>query len=63
MLLPAAHAQKAPAETDTVKKTVTAFLDGLRRGDSLAVRRRLAPAAVFHDFGGQPGQPPSRTFG
>ena len=54
---PAAHAQKAAFETEAVKQTVTAFFDGMRRGDSTAVRRTLAPAAVFHGFGGQPSQP------
>lgn len=53
---PALHAQKAPAEADAVKQTVTAFFDGMRRGDSTAVRRTLAPAAVFHGFGSKPGQ-------
>ena len=53
------HAQKAPAETEAVKRTITAFFDGMRRGDSTAVRRTLAPAAVFHTLGGKPGQPPT----
>jgi hypothetical protein len=57
--IPAAHAQKAPAENEAVQQTVTAFFDGMRRGDSTAVRRTLAPAAIFHGFGGQPGQPPT----
>ena len=52
------QAQKAPNETAAIKKVVTAFFDGMRRGDSTAVRRTLAPAAVFHGFGGKPGQPP-----
>ena len=56
---PCAKAQKAPAETAAVQQTITAFFDGMRRGDSTAVRRTLAPAAVFHGFGGQPGQPPT----
>ena len=51
---PAAKAQKAPAETEAVKQTVTAFFDGMRHGDSTAVRRTLAPTAVFHGFSGQP---------
>ena len=55
--MPAAHAQKASSETEAVKQTVTAFFDGMRRGDSTAVRRTLAPAAVFHAFGNQPSQP------
>ena len=50
-----AHAQKASAET--VKRTITAFFDGMRRGDSTSVRRTLAPAAVFHTLGNKPGQP------
>ena len=57
--IPAAHAQKPSTETEAVKQTVTAFFDGMRRGDSTAVRRTLAPAAVFHGFGSQPGQPPT----
>lgn len=56
---PAAHAQNAAADTKAVQQTVTAFFDGMRRGDSTAVRRTLAPAAVFHGFGGKPGQPPT----
>ena len=55
--MPAAHAQIASSETGAVKQTVTAFFDGMRRGDSTAVRRTLAPAAVFHAFGDQPNQP------
>ena len=57
--IPAANAQKAPSETAAVQQTITAFFDGMRRGDSTAVRRTLAPAAVFHGFAGQPGQPPT----
>ena len=30
----------------------------MRRGDSTMVRRTLAPAAVFHAFGAEPGQAP-----
>ena len=55
--IPAAHAQKASSETEAVKQTVTAFFDGMRRGDSTAMRSTLAPAAVFHAFGNQPSQP------
>ncbi|MBF9220650.1 nuclear transport factor 2 family protein [Hymenobacter ruricola] len=55
----AAKAQKAPAETEAVKQTVTAFFDGMRRGDSTLIRRTLAPGAVFHGIGGRPGQPPA----
>ena len=54
---PAAHAQKAPSETEAVKQVVTAFFDGMRHGDSTAVRRTLAPNVVFHGYGGKPGQP------
>lgn len=53
----AAHAQKTASETSAVQQTVTAFFDGMRRGDSTAVRRTLAPGAVFHGIGGRPGQP------
>ncbi|MDB5233503.1 MAG: hypothetical protein JWR44_496 [Hymenobacter sp.] len=52
-------AQKASSKTDAVKQTITAFFDGMRRGDSTMVRRTLAPAAVFHGFGGKPGQAPT----
>ena len=51
------RAQKASAETEPVQRTITAFFDGMRRGDSIAVRRTLAPAAVFHAFSNKPGQP------
>ena len=54
-----AKAQKPPSETEAVKRTITAFFDGMRRGDSTIVRRTLAPAAVFHAFGSKPGQPPT----
>ncbi len=58
---PAVHAQKSAAEAEAaaVKQSVTAFFDGMRRGDSTAVRRTLAPNAVFHGYGGKPGQPPT----
>ena len=52
-----AQAQQAPTEAEAVKKTVIAFFDGMRHGDSTAVRRTLAPNAVFHGYGVQPGQP------
>jgi hypothetical protein len=52
-----AQAQKASTETQDVQQTVTAFFEGMRRGDSTAVRRTLAPGAVFHGIGGKPGQP------
>ncbi|WP_035562430.1 nuclear transport factor 2 family protein [Hymenobacter sp. IS2118] len=43
-----AQAQTTAPETADVKKTITAFFDGMRQGDSTAVRRTLAPGAVFH---------------
>ncbi len=43
-----AAAQTPAAETEAVKATVRAFFDGMRRADSAAVRRTLAPGAVFH---------------
>ena len=52
----AAQAPKAASETEAVKQTVMMFFNGMRRGDSTMVRRTLAPAAVFHAFGGKPGQ-------
>ncbi|GAA4041969.1 hypothetical protein GCM10022409_29980 [Hymenobacter glaciei] len=52
-----AQAQKASPETQAIQQTVTTFFDGMRRGDSTMVRRTLAPGAVFHGFGGKPGQP------
>ena len=55
----AAKAQDTAAETQAVKQTVTAFFDGMRRGDSTLIRRTLAPGAVFHGIGGKPGQPPA----
>jgi hypothetical protein len=51
-----AHAQRAP-ETQAVQQTITAFFDGMRRGDSTLVRSTLAPGAVFHALGTKPGQP------
>ena len=54
-----ALAQKASPETEAVKNVITTFFDGMRRGDSTMVRRTLAPAAVFHGFGGKPGQAPT----
>ena len=56
---PAAHAQKTTSETAAVQQIITTFFDGMRRGDSTMVRHTLAPAAVFHGFSGQPGQPPT----
>ena len=54
-----ARAQKAAPETEAVKQTISAFFDGMRRGDSTLVRRTLAPGAVFHGIGGKAGQPPT----
>ena len=54
-----ALAQKASPETEAVKSVITTFFDGMRRGDSTMVRQTLAPAAVFHGFGGKPGQAPT----
>ena len=54
-----ALAQKASPETEAVKSVITTFFDGMRRSDSTMVRRTLAPAAVFHGFGGKPGQAPT----
>ena len=51
LLLAAAQgalAQTAGAEVMAVKTTIIAFFDGMRQGDSAAVRRTLAPGAVFH---------------
>ena len=55
----AAHAQKTTSETAAVQQTITTFFEGMRRSYSTMVRRTLAPAAVFHGFGGKPGQPPT----
>ncbi|WP_345123398.1 nuclear transport factor 2 family protein [Hymenobacter antarcticus] len=54
-----AQAQKPSSDTEAVKNVITTFFDGMRRGDSTMVRRTLAPAAVFHGFGGKPGQTPT----
>jgi len=54
---PPALAQKAAPETAAVKQTITAFFEGMRRGDSTAVRRTLAPGAVLHTIVEKPGQP------
>ena len=48
---PAALAQTATpatAETEAVKATINRFFEGLRKGDSAAVRSTLAPAVVLH---------------
>ncbi|UOQ51856.1 nuclear transport factor 2 family protein [Hymenobacter cellulosivorans] len=47
-LAPAAFAQTSPAETAAVKKTITTFFDGMRKGDSAMVRSTLAPGVVLH---------------
>ena len=51
-----AFAQKASPETEAVKQTITSFFDGMRRGDSTAVRATLAPGAVFHTLATRDGQ-------
>ena len=50
-----AHAQTTSAETADVEQTITAFFDGMRKGDSTAVRRTLAPGAVFHTIATKAG--------
>ncbi|UYZ63982.1 nuclear transport factor 2 family protein [Hymenobacter weizhouensis] len=64
LLLPAAPAlaqtTPAPTETEAVQATIRAFFDGMRRADSAAVRRTLAPGAVFHTIGSRSGQPQLR---
>ena len=54
-----AHAQTATTDAQAIKQTIIRFFDGMRRGDSTMVRRTLAPTAVFHGFGGKPGQVPT----
>lgn len=54
---PPALAQKAAPETAAVKQAVTAFFEGMRRGDSTAVRRTLAPGAVLHTIVEKADQP------
>ena len=48
-------AQQPAAETEAVKKTVTTFFDGMRRGDSTLVRSTLAPGAVLHTISNRGG--------
>ncbi|WP_375418835.1 hypothetical protein [uncultured Hymenobacter sp.] len=51
LALPLCAAAQVPtpaAETQAVQQTIKAFFDGMRRADSTAVRRTLAPGAVFH---------------
>jgi hypothetical protein len=50
-----AKAQKSTSETAAVQETITAFFDGMRQGDSSAVRRTLAPGAVFHTIAAKDG--------
>jgi hypothetical protein len=51
-----AQAQAASAETQAIKQTVTQFFDGMRRGDSIMVRRTLAPGAVLHAISQKEGR-------
>lgn len=52
-----AFAQTKPAtETEAVQQTIRRFFDGMRRGDSAAVRATLAPGAVFHTLATKNGQ-------
>ncbi|WP_045689480.1 nuclear transport factor 2 family protein [Hymenobacter sp. AT01-02] len=52
----AVTAQTPASETAAVQKTIQAFFDGMRRADSAAVRRTLAPGAVFHTLSSRNGQ-------
>lgn len=53
----ATFAQTKPAaETEAVQQTIRRFFDGMRRGDSAAVRATLAPGAVFHTLTVKNGQ-------
>ncbi|MCB2410519.1 nuclear transport factor 2 family protein [Hymenobacter lucidus] len=51
----AAAAQTSASETAAVKKTITTFFDGMRRGDSTMVRGTLAPGAVLHTINTRTG--------
>ena len=51
-----AQAPAMAAETQAVQATINAFFDGMRRADSTAVRRTLAPGAVFHVINSRDGQ-------
>ena len=51
-----AQTAQVPTETEAVQATITAFFDGMRQGDSTAVRRTLAPGAVFHVIQTRDGQ-------
>jgi sporulation-control protein spo0M len=63
---PEASAQTSPAETAAVKKTITTFFDGMRKGDSALVRGTLAPGVVLHTIstksGGQLGTEKAAEF-
>ncbi|WP_324678816.1 nuclear transport factor 2 family protein [Hymenobacter sp. GOD-10R] len=50
-----AFAQQPAAETEAIKKTVTTFFDGMRRGDSTLVRSTLAPGVVLHTISNRNG--------
>jgi len=50
-----AFAQQSATETEAVKKTVNAFFDGMRRGDSTLVRSTLAPGVVLHTISNRGG--------
>jgi hypothetical protein len=53
----ATFAQTKPAaETEAVQQTIRRFFDGMRRGDSAAVRATLAPGAIFHTLTTKNGQ-------
>jgi hypothetical protein len=50
-----ARAQSKTDETAAVKQTITAFFEGMRQGDSTAVRRTIAPGAIFHTIATKDG--------
>ena len=54
-----AEAQSTAVETQAIKQTITTFFAGMRHGDSTMVRHTLAPGAIFHGFGGKPGEAPT----
>jgi len=56
-LSPPTFAQHPAAETEAVKKTITTFFDGMRRGDSTLVRTTLAPGVVLHTISNRNGSP------
>ena len=51
-----AFAQASATETAAVKQTITTFFDGMRRGDSTAVRSTLAPGVVFQVIANREGK-------